>query len=41
MFGLKVATFAFANSRRKPGNYRVVGYSGNKLAVERSFMITE
>lgn len=41
MFGMKTATFHLAIKKPRPGNYRAVGFSGDKVAVEYNFTITE
>lgn len=41
MFGMKEATFLLAIKRPKAGNYRAVGFSGDRIAVEYNFVITE
>ena len=39
--GMKEATFVFDFGRPKPGNYRAVGFAGDKIAVESNFVITQ
>ncbi len=41
MFGMKVATFTLGVKNPKAGNYRAIGYYGDKIAVEYNFAITE
>jgi hypothetical protein len=40
-FGLPDVTFALAVRQPKAGNYRVVGYAGDKVAVEYRFVVTQ
>ena len=39
MNGAKAATFGFKDPKMKPGRYRVVGYWGGNIAVQREFEI--
>ena len=41
MAGQKVATFKLNAKKLKPGDYRVVGYWGGNIAVERDFKMTK